>query len=87
MSILIINAGSSSVKFALFELDCLDPLGSGALVWPGETHRATVTWAPAKGPSVSNELDVPDYRSLAYHFGVNHAHTVIAGGEVVVPEA
>lgn len=28
-------------------------------------------------------FDVPDYRSLCYHFGVNHAHTVIIGGEVV----
>lgn len=30
-------------------------------------------------------FDVPDYRSLAYHFGVNHARAVVAGGEVVSP--
>jgi imidazolonepropionase len=28
-------------------------------------------------------FDVPDYRSLAYHFGVNHARTVVSSGEVV----
>lgn len=28
-------------------------------------------------------FDVPDYRSLCYHFGVNHAHTVIVGGKIV----
>lgn len=29
-------------------------------------------------------MDIPDYRSLAYHFGVNHARTVVAGGKVVI---
>jgi len=28
--------------------------------------------------------DVPDWRTLPYHFGVNHVDTVIAGGRVVV---
>lgn len=28
--------------------------------------------------------DVPDYRQLFYHFGVNHVHTVIKRGRVVV---
>jgi imidazolonepropionase len=31
--------------------------------------------------------DVPDYRHLFYHFGVNHVRTVIKRGRVVVPAA
>ena len=27
--------------------------------------------------------DVPDYRHLTYHFGINHVETVIIGGRVV----
>jgi imidazolonepropionase len=30
------------------------------------------------------QFDVPDYRCLAYHFGVTHARRVIAGGRVVL---
>jgi imidazolonepropionase len=39
------------------------------------------------GPGFTADLavfDVPDYRSLAYHFGVNHCRIVVAGGDVVV---
>ena len=27
--------------------------------------------------------DIPDYRHLTYHFGINHVETVIIGGKIV----
>ncbi len=63
MSILVINAGSSSVKFALFDFDTLEPLARGLLDWAGETRRATVTLQRPAADAVREELDVPDYRT------------------------
>ncbi len=63
MSILVINAGSSSVKFALFEFDTLRSLARGLLDWPGDAQHAVVTLTPADGNPISRELDVPDYRA------------------------
>lgn len=63
MSILVINAGSSSVKFGLFRFDSLEPVARGLLDWAGETRGATVTLTPHQAKPVRKELDVPDYRS------------------------
>jgi len=63
MSILVINAGSSSVKFALFDFDSLEPFGRGLLDWAGSEQQATVTLTPNHGEPVRRELDVPDYRA------------------------
>ncbi len=63
MSILVINAGSSSVKFALFRFESLEPVARGLLDWAGQTHRATVTLTPEQGDPVRSELDVPNYRA------------------------
>jgi len=27
--------------------------------------------------------DIPDYRHLTYHFGINHVDTVIIGGKII----
>ena len=27
--------------------------------------------------------DIPDYRHLTYHFGINHVETVIIGGKII----
>ncbi len=63
MSILVINAGSSSVKFGLFGFDTLEPIARGMLDWAGEAHRAVVTLSPQKGEPLRRELDAPDYRA------------------------
>jgi len=63
MSILVINAGSSSVKFALFDFDSLEPFARGLLDWAGSDQQATVTLTPNHGGPVRRELDVPDYRA------------------------
>ena len=63
MNILVINAGSSSVKFALFDFDTLQPAARGLLDWAGQARRATITLAPTDGEPIRKEVDVPDYRS------------------------
>ncbi len=71
MSILVVNAGSSSVKFGLFDFETLQPLARGLLDWAGSSHRATLTITQsadaANGSSspapIRRELEAPDYRS------------------------
>ena len=63
MSILVINAGSSSVKFGLFKFDDLRPIARGLLDWPGGDRRAAITLTPGSGEPIRHELDVPDYRA------------------------
>lgn len=63
MSILVVNAGSGSVKFALFRFDTLEPTVRGLLDWAGQSARAAITLSPQQSDPVRRELDVPDYRS------------------------
>lgn len=67
MSILVVNAGSSSVKFGLFAFDTLDPGARGMLDWAGEARRATMTWKGASGEVICRELDAPSYRAGMIH--------------------
>ncbi len=63
MNILVINAGSRSVKFGLFDFDTLEPVARGLLDWAGQTRQATITLWPQAGEAVRKDLDVPDYRA------------------------
>ncbi len=62
MSILVINAGSSSVKFALFEFDSLDLYARGLLDWAGSRHEAMFTLDRPGAETESFRLAAPDYR-------------------------
>jgi acetate kinase len=59
VSILVVNAGSSSVKFGLFDFATLEPLAQGLLDWAGRCRRATLTICD----SHLHELEAPDYRT------------------------
>lgn len=63
MTILVVNAGSSSVKFGLFEFDSLEPIARGLLDWRGGSRAASITLSPEEAEPVSKEIDVPDYRT------------------------
>jgi acetate kinase len=63
VNILVINAGSSSVKFALFDFDSLAPVARGLLDWAGQSHRATISLHPQQGKPIRKDVDVPDYRA------------------------
>ncbi len=63
MSILVVNAGSSSVKFGLFEFDSLEPIARGLLDWKGGSGTASITLSPKDAEPVRKDIDVPDYRT------------------------
>ncbi|MBM3999225.1 MAG: acetate kinase [Planctomycetes bacterium] len=63
VSILIVNAGSSSVKFSLFRREGLELIGRALLDWRGRADTASFTWTRVGHAPVVRELDAPDYRS------------------------
>jgi acetate kinase len=63
VTILVINAGSSSVKFALFDFHTLEPLARGLLDWAGAERHATISLTTQGGKPVLREVEVPDYRA------------------------
>ena len=62
MSILVFNAGSSSLKFGLFSDPACAFLVSGSIDWAGgERHRALLTFCKAEETAAqSRTVDVPD---------------------------
>ncbi|MGA2253378.1 MAG: acetate/propionate family kinase [Thermoguttaceae bacterium] len=62
MSILVFNAGSSSLKFGLFSDPACDLLVSGALDWAGgDRHRALLTLRTTEEMAAQNRtVDVPE---------------------------
>ncbi|MFH1922994.1 MAG: acetate kinase [Planctomycetota bacterium] len=85
MSILVINAGSSSVKFGLFDFDTLEPVARGLLDWAGGDRRATVTLEPREGDAIRKELDVPDYRTgVVRALEMLRGSGIVAGGEAEI---
>ncbi len=63
MDILVINAGSSSVKFAVFDFDTLQPRVRGLLDWGGRADCATVTLQPQSGEPTTTSIQASDYRA------------------------
>lgn len=60
MSILVVNAGSSSVKFGLFGFDTLSPMAQGLLDWGGSSHRAALTITHSAAQRHAASAAVPD---------------------------
>ena len=63
LSILVVNAGSSSVKFGLFGFETLEAEATGMLDWAGDARRAALTFRPTGGEPVQTSIDAPDYRT------------------------
>lgn len=62
MSILVINAGSSSVKFGVFDFETLECTARGLLDWAGSKSRATITLSPQGAEPVRRQIEAPNYR-------------------------
>src|SRR5208337_3895958 len=61
MSILVINSGSSSLKFGLFDAQASQTLLAGDIDWAGgDQARARFTLRPRNGPKASSQSAVPD---------------------------
>ena len=90
MSILVINAGSTSLKFGLFEAEAQETLVSGAIDWPGGDRRhAKLTIRRRNDPETRSIVDVPDDRAATAcairALGAEHdikavGHRVVHGG-------
>ncbi|MBI5467833.1 MAG: acetate kinase [Deltaproteobacteria bacterium] len=63
MSILVINAGSSSLKFGLFEEVSLEALASGVIDWASGPRQAGLSVTLPGCEEVRSEAVVPDYDS------------------------
>ena len=66
MSTLAINAGSSSIKFGLFNDDTCDRLLTGEIDWAsGDRQHAQLTVRPHSGITVCSQVAVPDNATAA----------------------
>lgn len=61
MSILVINAGSSSLKFALFDSDAVEERASGWVDWKADPQNATLTMRRPGAEPIKEQAAVPDY--------------------------
>ena len=67
MSILVINAGSSSVKFGLFDRDARQSLATGLIDWTADASRAELVIRPSGGEELRSPLTSVDHRSAIAH--------------------
>jgi acetate kinase len=81
MSILVINAGSSSLKFGLFNASAEHSLASGLIDWTAEPGKAGLVIRPREGPELRSRVDVADHRGA-----VTHAVRFLAESKALVQE-
>ncbi|MGA2747164.1 MAG: acetate kinase [Verrucomicrobiota bacterium] len=66
MSILALNAGSSSLKFGLFSADTCERLLAGEIDWAsGDRQKAQLVVQPRNGAVVRSQFPVPDISTAA----------------------
>ena len=67
MSILVFNAGSSSLKFGLFDATVHETLASGIVDWSGEARQLELTiWSAATG-EMRRQLEISNDRDTVRH--------------------
>lgn len=67
MSILVINAGSSSLKFGLFDADARGTLASGLIDWTADPQRASLVIQRPGMDDVRSQVEVSDHRTALVH--------------------
>jgi acetate kinase len=67
MSILVINAGSSSLKFGLFDAEAQQTLATGLIDWRAEPGQAELVIKPSGGASIHSRESVKDHRAAVLH--------------------
>jgi acetate kinase len=93
LSILVINAGSSTLKFALFDGAALSARLAGLIDWSADPRSAKLLLRPTDGPETQERIDVADHRAAVASVlkkladSADHAieavgHRVVHGGPV-----
>ena len=67
MSILVFNAGSSSLKFGLFDGKTFVSLASGMIDWAADPTRADFIVLSGCADEVRSQVEVPDYTAAVSH--------------------
>jgi acetate kinase len=67
MSILVLNAGSSTLKYVLFADDTVAERSSGVVDWQSGTARVTIAWHRADGTSGQQTASVTGYGDAVAH--------------------
>jgi acetate kinase len=85
MSILVLNAGSSTLKFALFATNGEDPAASGTVDWKAEGQAADIRFQVAGRPAQRAEAAVRDYAGAVRHVVDLLRDAGLVGGPSSVP--
>jgi acetate kinase len=67
MSILVINAGSSSLKFGLFDAEAKQTLATGLIDWRADPRHAELVVTNSEGKSLHWREPVNDHRAAVLH--------------------
>lgn len=67
MSILVINAGSSSLKFGLFDAAAQQCLATGLIDWKKDPRQAELVIHPREGEAIRSRESVSDHRAATLH--------------------
>src|SRR5437763_17127946 len=67
MSILVLNAGSSTMKYVLFAADALEERAAGVVDWKGGAGRAAIAWHRADGTSGQQTASINGYGEAVAH--------------------
>ena len=67
MSILVINAGSSSLKFGLFDDEARQTLATGLIDWRADPRQAELVIRPSGGEPVRSHESIADHRQAVLH--------------------
>lgn len=81
MSILVINAGSSSLKFGLFDPEARDELASGLIDWTADPKQASLVLRPRGQGETRSQVEVTDHRAAVAHAVRLLAETQGIGGQ------
>lgn len=65
MSILVLNAGSSTLKFSLFDQSAREELANGLVDWRGRDESATLQFRSLTTGEKQSTLEVADYGEAA----------------------
>jgi acetate kinase len=67
MSILVINSGSSSLKFGLFDAEARQALATGLIDWRVNPQQAELVIHPSEGKPIHSRVSVTDHRTAVRH--------------------